>query len=198
MASGSETNMATSASELHTCTSQPIVHHPSTPKHMPSNLAVRYQVCALAVIALTGCATTRNVHARAASSRVAADTPLMVVDSLARRWATLEIARAHTRTIWERWAPESRAADDQIAAIQEQVIAASSDARSPRRALQYVLESLDARQVALAATHRELIVTYLSSSPTVVALSTEARLVEQRRNELRVSLATVSQVSTRR
>ena len=168
---------------------------------MTPNLPARSARSALAFVAsaaMVACGVTaRSVHAPVTPSPVANGAPRVVVDTLAQRWATLEITRAQMRTVWERWAPQSLTIDDQITAVQEQLIAASDDASTPRRALQSVLDALDARQAALAATHRQLLVTYLPSSTTVATLTTQERLVEQRRVELRTSLLTASQMRAR-
>ena len=167
--------------------------------HMISNLTLRSAlIAAVTVMSTAGCATSGSLRNSVQQPRVATAAPAQNVDTFARRWAALEITRAETRVVWERWASQSMQLDEQIAAVQEQLIAVSDDARGPRRAMQYVVDALDAQQRTLASRHRDLLVMYVPGSAAVTAMATQEQLVAQRRAELRASLTTAVEVGSRR
>lgn len=126
------------------------------------------------------------------SPRVVAGAPVVIVDSIARQLADLEIQRAHALAVYEPWAAQVRGLDARISAHQEQLFAISITAGAPRRVAQFVLARLDARQAALAISHRQMLASYTAASPEVKAIAAEQEHVAQRRAELRVSLGIVA------
>jgi uncharacterized protein involved in exopolysaccharide biosynthesis len=114
--------------------------------------------------------------------------PTVIVDSIASRLATLEVERAQALSLHESWSAPVRALDAQVAAYQEQLFGISLTASAPRRVAQVVLQRLDEQQATLAIRHRQLLVTYVATSPQVRAIVAEQSQVAQRRAELRASL----------
>lgn len=151
-------------------------------------------VCLGGLLLLNACAARVAHPSTDADAALSSATgiPAAMFDTIAAHWAALEIQRATVRVGYLESAARTLDLNARIAGLQEQLIAVSSTSIAPRQAIRHVLDALDDRQVSLAVQHRRMMDLYTLTSPMLIAIATEERIVDARRAELRVSLGIAS------